>query len=44
MITNKKEPTDPESLWLKFWKLAPSIIGFGHLVVDVVELFIDKVK
>jgi len=42
MILNKKEPTDPESLWLKFWKVTPSIVGLGHLVVDVVKLFIER--
>jgi hypothetical protein len=42
MIINKKEPTDPDGLWLKFWKVAPSIIGFGHLLVDVVKLFIER--
>jgi hypothetical protein len=42
MIGNKKEPSDPESLWLKFWKLTPLILGFGHLLIDVVKLFIER--
>ncbi|MBG6186491.1 MULTISPECIES: hypothetical protein [Flavobacterium] len=42
MKVKKKEPTDSESLWLKFWKLTPSIVGFGRLIFDVVKLFIER--
>lgn len=38
----KNEPKDPESLWLKFGKVATSIIGFARLLLDVVKLFIER--
>jgi hypothetical protein len=38
----KKEPSDVESHWLKFWKLAAPLISLGHLIVDVVKLFIER--
>lgn len=39
MQSIKKEPEDSEDPWLRFWKLAPSIIGLGHLFIEVVKLF-----
>jgi hypothetical protein len=42
MVINQKEPTDSESLWLKFCKLTPSIIGISRLVIDVVKLFLER--
>ena len=41
-MPNKKEPKDSGNPWLKFWKLTPSIIGLGHLLVDIVKLFIER--
>jgi hypothetical protein len=42
MHSIKNEPKDPESLWLKFGKVAAAVIGLGRLLLDAVKLFIER--